>query len=220
MRIAPGRGVGLRGRIRRVADSFRVHLLDVGLRKYGDCVLLELGKTSVLIDGGHTGDDRGTQGHDSIPAQLEKVLGHKAPFRVDLLIVTHAHEDHIGCLPAMVRDKTLAAGSALVADPRLGWGRAQGATPPDAAADERVRRAVAGLHEGPIQDERDGRSLEEFLSDAASLESNYKAMLQALADAGTKVVPYIGPKDPKVKALAQRFAAAGLTVLGPSQEQL
>jgi beta-lactamase superfamily II metal-dependent hydrolase len=203
-----------------MADSFRVHLLDVGLRKYGDCVLLELGKILVLIDGAHTGDDLGTTGHDSIPAQLENVLGHKAPFRVDLLIVTHAHEDHIGCLPAMVRDKILTAGSALVADPRLGWGRAQGETPPDSAADERVRRAVAGLHEMPIRDERDGRSVEEFLSDAASLEASYKAMLDSLDAAGTKVARYVGPDDPKVKALVKRFEPAGLTVLGPSQEQL
>ncbi|HKF42833.1 MAG TPA: MBL fold metallo-hydrolase [Thermoanaerobaculia bacterium] len=203
-----------------MAGSLKIDLLDVGLRKYGDCVLVEFGNVLVLIDGAHTGDDQGTQGHDSIPAQLEKVLGHKAPFHVDLLMVSHAHEDHIGCLPALVTAKKLTAGSALVADPRLGWGRAQGQTPPDAVADERVQRAVAGLHEMPIRDIRDGRTVEEFLSDAASLEDNYKAMLKTLADGGTNVVSYVGPKDAKVKALVQKFSSIGMTILGPSQEQL
>lgn len=200
--------------------SLRVHLLDVGLQKYGDCVFVEFGKTLALIDGGHTGDDRGSAGHDSIPAQLESILGHKAPFHVDLLIVSHAHEDHIGCLPALVKDKTLSAASALAVDPGLGWGRASGEAPPDAGADVRVRLVVAGLREEMVRDERDGRSLEEFLSDAVSLESNYKEMLKTLADNGTKVVRYIGPEDPKLRVLAKSFASIRLTVLGPSQEQL
>jgi beta-lactamase superfamily II metal-dependent hydrolase len=200
--------------------SLRVHLLDVGLLKYGDCVLVEFGKTRVLIDGGHTGDDRGTTGHDSIPAQLESILGHKAPFNVELLIVSHAHEDHIGCLPALVKDKILTATSALVVDPGLGWGRASGQAPPDAGADDRVRLVVAGLREEMVRDERDGRSLEEFLSDAVTLESKYKEMLKTLAANGTKIVRYIGPADPKLRALAKSFAAIGLIVLGPSQEQL
>jgi beta-lactamase superfamily II metal-dependent hydrolase len=200
--------------------SLRVHLLDVGLRKYGDSVLVEFGKTLALIDGGHTGDDRGSAGHDSIPAQLESILGHKAPFHVDLLIVSHAHEDHIGCLPALVKDKILSAASALVVDPGLGWGRASGEAPPDAGTDDRVRLVVAGLREEMVRDERDGRSLEEFLSDAVSLESNYKSMLKTLADDGTKIVRYIGPEDPKLRNLSKGFASIGLSVLGPSQEQL
>jgi hypothetical protein len=73
-----------------VADSkpFRVHFLDMGTRKYGDCMLVECGGKSVLIDGGHAGDQKASSGgHRSIPEQLQKVLGHPPPFEIALLIV-------------------------------------------------------------------------------------------------------------------------------------
>ena len=42
------------------ASDIKVHLLDIGSgdkHQYGDCVLCHFGGTSVLIDGGHRGDE-------------------------------------------------------------------------------------------------------------------------------------------------------------------
>src|SRR5512134_1956583 len=78
-----------------------IHLLDMGPEKYGDCVLSLLGGKAILIDGAHPGDIRGRDGFPSIPDQLAKLLG-PPPFQLDLLVVSHAHSDHVGCLPEMV----------------------------------------------------------------------------------------------------------------------
>lgn len=161
---------------------FAVHLLDVGPEEYGDTVLCQFGRTSVLIDGAHPSNwrDKGDQ-HPSIQRQIAEILGQQgAPARVSLLIVTHAHADHIGCLPRLVDDDLLAADWALVADPRLGWGL----TPDDAVGaldDARpvVRRLTALLRE----ETRTGGSDEEiaaFAADAATLEAQYNQMIDRL----------------------------------------
>src|SRR5215216_862130 len=79
------------------ADASRrhiVYLLDPGTEKYGDCILCRFGDTTILIDGSHPGDYNGSDGHASIPSQLQAILG-APPFAIDLLIVTHCHLDHI-----------------------------------------------------------------------------------------------------------------------------
>jgi beta-lactamase superfamily II metal-dependent hydrolase len=204
------------------AKPFRVHLLDVGLEKYGDCLLLQFGDTRVLIDGAHTGDHDGSEGHDSIPDQIGALLGSQPPYTVDLLVVSHAHEDHIGCLPRLVSDGVLHARWALVSDPGLGWGRAVDAAPPDAGADERVRRVLAGLRELPRVEELDGRRLEAFLADAVSLESQYTKMLENLEQADTRVVRYVSPDEQDLQDLIDDLQNRNVTlsVLGPSQAQL
>src|SRR6187455_1837116 len=73
----------------------RIDMLDVGKTKYGDCLLVRHDQRSILIDGAHPGDTV------SIRAQLASLLQHPPPFAVDLLVVTHCHLDHIGCLPAL-----------------------------------------------------------------------------------------------------------------------
>ena len=109
----------------------RISLLDVGKREYGDSILCQLADRTILIDGAHPGDEDGGDGHASIPAQLSQLLEQaQPPFKVDLLIVTHAHNDHIGCLPALVRQGVLQAGHALVADPDLGFGHTEGTPSP------------------------------------------------------------------------------------------
>jgi Metallo-beta-lactamase superfamily len=195
----------------------RIHFLDVGRREYGDCALLELSGRSVLIDGAHPGDQVASAGHPSIPEQLRTLLGVSAdPVEVDLLVVTHAHQDHIGCLPFLVEHDLLSAKWALVADPGLGWGRAAGQ--PDVRPEtEQAARLVAALREEPRTQASDDADLAQFLVDAASLESQYTAMLAKLVEAGANVVRY-GRDD--AKKLLAAFKSAGLAILGPSEDQL
>ncbi len=116
------------------AQSLKIHLLDMGTEKFGDCILARLGARTILIDSGHPGDFQRRGDSPGIPEQLEQLLGHAAPFAVDLLVVSHCHSDHIGCLPTLVGNGDLTAEFALVADEKLGFGRAQDAVRPDAAA--------------------------------------------------------------------------------------
>src|SRR3954451_24294536 len=106
----------------------RIHILDVGRTKYGDCILVTQCSRKILIDGAHPGDTA------RIRAQLKTLLGQDPPFDIDLLVVTHCHSDHIGCLPALVGGGDLNIKKALVADEKLGWGRtADGDSPADAS---------------------------------------------------------------------------------------
>src|SRR5436190_157992 len=95
-----------------------IYILDVGKTMYGDCILITNGGTKILIDGAHPGDD------DLITSQLSSILNQEPPFNIDLLIVTHCHIDHIGCLPALIKNDTIVPAIALVADEKLGFGRA------------------------------------------------------------------------------------------------
>src|SRR5918997_7124507 len=136
------------------AAPVAIHLLDVGKGEYGDAILCQFGAESVLIDGGHSNDYLRQNGHPSIPEQIAQLLNQPRPYRVSLLIVTHAHQDHIGCLPNLVANGYLTAEWALVADPGLGWGRpAAPNDAPDAVAeaaeadDWRVQAVIAALRE-------------------------------------------------------------------------
>lgn len=60
----------------------KVHLLDVGRDQYGDAILCQVGDKTVLIDGAHPGDDDGSPGHESIPAQLGTLLNQSPPIRI------------------------------------------------------------------------------------------------------------------------------------------
>src|SRR6266567_4062643 len=91
-----------------------VHLLDVGTEDYGDSVLIEARGSRILIDGGHRADFRGSAGHPSIPEQLRTLTREQRP-RIDLLVATHTHLDHIGCLPELVSAPTIDVAWALLA---------------------------------------------------------------------------------------------------------
>lgn len=192
-------------------EPLRIHLLDVGKAKYGDCCLCEFGDRTVLIDGAHPKDEAG------VVDQLATILGHQSPFRVSLLVVTHAHEDHIGCLPGLVTNGHVTADFALVADPKLGWGRPEGhiARPLDAA--DRASLLVAALGEEIHTDFRSDAEFSEFLTEEIGLETLYNQMIDTLARAGTNVVRF-GRDSPAM--LQSAFHDIGMQIVGPSDEHL
>src|SRR5437773_746797 len=150
-----------------------VHLLDMGDTKYGDCIFCETGNKTILIDGGHQKDFKGQPGYESVPAQLKKI--DSATLKPDLLIVTHCHSDHIGCLPEMVAAGMVRPTWALVADEDLGFGKTGGDgedAPTLDALPATVARVVAALREEDVSDLKNDE-LDQFLADAVTLESRY-----------------------------------------------
>src|SRR5688500_1173404 len=157
-----------------MASGLEVFLLDMGLEKYGDCILCRQDGVTVLIDGGRPRDLNDRDGYLSIPNQLSQILGHAPPFDVSLLVVTHCHNDHIGCLPEMIGSGMLRPEWALVADENLGFGRpTDGDSPLDAPdVSPSMRRLIAALREEDHSELNDAQ-LREFLDDAANLEDRY-----------------------------------------------
>ena len=70
-------------------SGLEVHYLDVG---QADCILLQCDGHSMLIDGGNVEDS------DLVVAYLQDQEVEK----LDLVVNTHAHEDHVGGLPAVL----------------------------------------------------------------------------------------------------------------------
>jgi beta-lactamase superfamily II metal-dependent hydrolase len=201
------------------AATPRYFLLDMGKEKFGDCLVCLIGGKTILIDGGHTGDFDGQQGSTSIPDQIGAILGTEPPYAIDLLIVTHAHIDHIGCLPRMVREGLLEITTALVADERLGWGKPLNGPDSDAFPDSPIAaRIVAGLREEQRADDfEDDAAVARFLADAVSLEQSYTQMLTTLTERGTTVLRY-GRDD--LTGRLHEFDGIGLTILGPTNAHL
>jgi beta-lactamase superfamily II metal-dependent hydrolase len=195
-----------------------VHLLDVGVPEYGDALLLRFDDVAVLVDGAHPGDQVSKGGHEAFPDQLSRLLDQAdPPYRVDLLVITHAHLDHIGCLPYLVSHELLAPTWALVADERLGWGRSLD-DPRDAPEEDApARHLVAALREEVPTRLDDDAVVSRLIADAADLETTYTAMLEALVAAGTNLVRF-GRDD--VAPLVSVFDGIGLDLIGPSQDHL
>jgi beta-lactamase superfamily II metal-dependent hydrolase len=185
-----------------------IHLLDVGTVKYGDCILITEGQQSILIDGGHPGDS------SRITLQLKQLLKKEPPFEIDLLIVTHCHSDHIGCLPNLVKLGDLKPKRALLADPDLGFAeQAQDGADdsPQANFLKGFRTALAEEDHSDMPDDE----LEQFLFDAARLSDKYREMIDALP----KVKFYKGIED-GFSDLENDFSAFGLKILGPTRTHL
>lgn len=206
-------------------DKLEVYLLDMGREKYGDSILCRLGNRSILIDGGHPRDikDRGENGeYKSIPNQLAGIFGHAAPFDISLLVVTHCHNDHIGCLPELVEQKIIKPKWALVADLNLGFGIPRDGDDGDNVLDApdispAMRRVIAALREENQSDLSDAQ-LQEFIDAIEKLDVRYDRMCDSLAEELEDQFVRFGVDDHD--ALVDEFADFGLQVLGPTQDHL
>lgn len=197
------------------ASGAKIHLLDIGSGKkhqYGDCLLCQFVKVSVLIDGGHRGDE------ELVLGQLENLLDQTSPVRVSLIIISHPHDDHIGCLPSLVARGALTADWALVCDPQYRWGQPGDTDSDFAGHDVRVR----GLAEAVLEHDRtdwDDEGLAGFIDNVSNLETRYRTMLRQLDEEGTRVVRFRTDAAAESE-LTEAFASVGLELLGPSVEQL
>jgi len=193
--------------------SSEVHLLDVGRSQYGDCILCRINDQWVLIDGGHKADIKGSISHTALPTQIRQTMGlaDGDDIHIDLLIVSHTHADHIGCLPEMVAGP-LKARWALLTAPDLAWPEVQAA---DSINNEGAR-AYAIMRE-EYHHYPDELSFDSAVADASSLQRRYREMIQKLRKDGTNVVLH---GQDELDALEQEFSAIGMSVLGPSKEAM
>lgn len=201
-------------------DRFEIHCLDMGHERYGDCLVVRVGDRTLLVDGGHPQDiDNRGFGFPSIPEQLAAIFGPATPrpYPLDLLVVTHCHADHIGCLPALVKRRILAPKWALVADPVFRWGpEDQDAADGFGALSERLRDLLdAAAEEG--SEDPEGIAADGRLPPPPPIHKPYLAMLGALAAANVRVVRY--GTDP-VTELNAELADIGFEILGPTKKHL
>lgn len=194
----------------------QISFLNMGEKKYGDCIVVQKGDTRILIDGGHQYDDA------SIRFQLSQILKQKPPFAFDLIVVTHCHSDHIGSLPGLVKSGDVTAGIALLADEGMGFGIASDQRnagknfPSFSDAEKSLFIALQEEDHSDLPDDELGQ----FLFDGAKLVDQYIEMIGILEEQGTEIIRY-GKQDWKwVERLQEQFRNVGLKVLGPSIEHL
>jgi len=193
------------------------HFLDVGGLKYGECTLVEFGDTRILIDGSHDKDFEGQNGYPSIPEQIQSILGGKPPYDIDLIVVTHCHADHVGCLPDLVSAGIVRPKFALLTDPKLGFGRTEADDASTQDATNPTVRLAALLREEDASD-LDDRQLRQFIDAVVTVESRYAAFLRKLEADGVEVIAYRGQALPQ--ALKERLKATNVQLLGPTSDQL
>jgi beta-lactamase superfamily II metal-dependent hydrolase len=197
-------------------EPFDIFLLDVGKTKYGDAIVCRLNGKTIWIDAAHPGDV------DLLESQLGTIFPGDPPYPIDLLVVTHCHLDHIGCLPELLSEGILEVKAALVADEKLGFplkaGLGADVTPGTPELAGALQLVLAGLRE-EAPDLASDWELASFLADAATQYSRYLEALHSLESAGVKVVRYGKDSEP-FKQLASQVEPWGLTVLGPTIEHL
>ncbi len=188
--------------------AVKLGILEMGDVEFGDCIFVDLDGFKMLIDGGHPGDfDKNA----NIRNQLKKLTAE--PFSVDLLVVTHSHNDHIGCLPEMIKNNKLKAKFALVSDPDNRWGKPGGQ---DALGlDARARSVLDVL--GEELPPPDSPNFAAAVDAGATLEKRYRDMIEGLENANTKVVRY--RTDP-LKPITDLLKGKGVEILGPTKKHL
>ncbi len=197
----------------------KIHLLDMGTAIYGDSILVTHQDKSILIDGGHPQDA------ESITEQLTQLLESGPPFAIDLLVVTHCHADHTGCLPVLVGNGDLTAKHALVADENLGWGRLpDGSDVTDTPDFTDAQRALVASSLEEDYSSLKPDEFQRFLADALKHRPRYIGMLSKLEEqVGTaKIVRYGRGRNwaAKVRQIEAAYGIFGLKVLGPTPDHL
>ncbi len=187
-----------------------VHFLDVGNTKYGDCILITHDGKSILVDGGHPGDS------PIILRQLKKILKKNPPYVIDLLIVTHCHSDHIGCLPALIKMGDIEPQYALLADPEYGFAE-QGFSMEDRATHlaDSPRATFFSLLAEEDHTDMNNEELELFIEDVAKLSDKYREMYESLPN-----VSFFRGVDKMDGSIENKFADFGLKIIGPTHEHL
>lgn len=84
--LLPGFAVGAEAPSTEAGSSFSVHYIDVG---QADAALVECDGHYMLIDGGNRADSE----------RIYTVLKKAGAEKLDIVVASHAHEDHIGGLP-------------------------------------------------------------------------------------------------------------------------
>ncbi len=209
--------------------KFRVDLLDVGAISYGDSILCQIGSRTILIDGGKKASGRKSSSivlgeqihHRPLQDQVQDLL---ETARVDLLVVTHCHSDHVGCLPQLFEDGELECEWALLADPQLGFGITSGSDEPPAFEAMTARDKLEfALREEPLLNATD-EEIRAFIEDSAREYQAYVQFVNRLQQRlGARCVLYRGPSEdesPGLDDLLSEFSDAGLKLYGPSQNQL
>ena len=192
------------------ANDLRIHLLDVGDKKYGDAVLCKFGNVSVMIDGAHPTDST------IIVNQLRELLNQEPPFEISLLIITHPHDDHIGCAPSLVANNKIRPKWALVADPQYRWGEDDVVDDQLLSLGMRARGLVEALREEDRADLSD-EELTEFIDSVSTVRERYTQMIRTLTEEGTIVVRHGTDDATELKAF---FQNVGLNIAGPTLEHL
>ncbi|HSE17756.1 MAG TPA: transglycosylase SLT domain-containing protein [Pyrinomonadaceae bacterium] len=193
--------------------SFKIHLLDLGRgssHQYGDCVLCQFGSVSVLIDGGHSNDA------EIILPQLQRVLNQSPSVHVSLIITTHPHDDHIGCLPRLVADGQLTTDWALLTDPQYRWGNPGDTDTRFALRPGRMRSVAEAVLEHDRSDMPDDE-LTPFIDNLGNLETRYRMMIDRLRSNPETTVVLHGEDE---TALLAAFTDIGLKIIGPTRAHL
>lgn len=186
-----------------------IYLLDMGTTKYGDCILVTKNDRKILIDGGHPSDA------NFIKNQLIKILQKQPPFKIDLLVVTHTHSDHIGCLPSLISSGDLQPAKSLLINPEWRWFEG---SENDLFEGDFAKLALAEAFNEEDRSDLNDDELEQFLFDAATLKSNYLKMITTLKHDGN-VIFYNGIEQ-SIKDLENEFQDFGFKVLGPTNNHL
>ena len=191
-----------------------VHLLDVGDQEFSDSLLIEIDGHRVLAV---RSPQRSILAH--IRSQVTTILGEAKP-HIDLLVVSHTHQDHIGCLPKLTAD--LQIEFALLADPRYGWGTTAHGDPVEVPAGP-LGAAVAGLREEPIPVGLSDVELNARLEELPALRKRYQEMIDRLENptaAGVSATTVVLHGRDSTAALVKAFKSIELKILGPTVSQL